>query len=127
MTGADRSLRASFRAVAIAGALLSVAVSLHAGPGAGVSAALGALFGLLNLYAYARIVGAVAVAPVEPGRAGNAGFVFGVLALGKILVLFGGIWLVLTRGLADAIPLVIGYGAMPIGIAIGAVVSDKTT
>jgi len=49
------------------------------------------------------------------GRRGGAAW--GVFALLKILVLFGGIWFLLTRGLVDPIPLVVGYGVLPLGIA----------
>jgi hypothetical protein len=51
--------------------------------------------------------------------------VWGIFAVVKMLVLFGGMWLLMTNGLVAPIPLVVGYGALPIGIAIGSLVSDK--
>ena len=49
------------------------------------------------------------------GRRG--GVAWGVFAVLKILVLFGGIWLLLTRQMVDPMPLVVGYGVLPLGIA----------
>jgi hypothetical protein len=122
----DAALTTSFVAVAVAGGGLAVALSLYRGE---------ALIALSNLYVLSRIVRAVTLAAGAAGeeadaeaarRARSAGFAWGVLALGKIMLLFGGIWVLMTRHLIDPIPMVVGYGSLPIGIAIGAVVSDKT-
>lgn len=48
------------------------------------------------------------------GRRG--GIAWGIFASIKIVVLFGGIWLLLTRKLVDPMPLVVGYGVLPLGI-----------
>ena len=49
------------------------------------------------------------------GRRGAAAWgLFGVL---KLVVLFGGIYVLLTKGLIDPMPLVVGYGVLPLGIA----------
>jgi hypothetical protein len=56
------------------------------------------------------------------GRRGGAAW--GAFALFKILFLFGGIYLLLTRGLVDPIPLVVGYGVLPLGIAASTAVSS---
>jgi hypothetical protein len=58
--------------------------------------------------------GAADAASKKHGRHGGAAW--GVFALLKILVLFGGIGLLLMRGWVQAIPLVIGYGVLPLGI-----------
>lgn len=50
----------------------------------------------------------------QRGRRGGAAW--GVFAMLKILVLFGGIALLLRRGWVEAIPLVVGYGVLPLGI-----------
>ena len=57
----------------------------------------------------------------EGSRGGAA---WGLFALLKIFVLFGGVWLLLTRGLVDPIPLVVGYGVLPLGIAASTVVAS---
>ena len=49
------------------------------------------------------------------GKRGAAAWgLFGVL---KLVVLFGGIYVLLTKGLIDPMPLVVGYGVLPLGIA----------
>lgn len=58
----------------------------------------------------------------ERGRRGGAAW--GVFALLKILVLFGGIGLLLMRGWVEAIPLVIGYGVLPLGITASTVLAS---
>ncbi len=56
---------------------------------------------------------------VEAGKRGGAAW--GVFAVFKIVVLFGGIWILLTRGWVDPMPLAAGYGALPLGIFASAV------
>ena len=51
---------------------------------------------------------------VAQGKRGGAAW--GAFALVKIIVLFGGIWVLLTRGWVDPMPLVVGYGVLPLGI-----------
>lgn len=123
MRRADSRLVTSFEAVGVTGALLAAAAAGWFGQVAAVSVAMGALIALANLYVLSRIVAAVAAPYADAAK--NAGFVWGVIALGKILVLFGGIWWLMARHMVDPLPLVAGYGSLPIGIAIGAVVSDK--
>jgi len=67
--------------------------------------------------------------PAEPpidhaaeGKRGGAGW--GLFALLKMVLLFGGIWVLLTRHLVDPIPLVIGYGVLPVAIAISGVLTS---
>lgn len=54
------------------------------------------------------------------GRGRRGGAVWGVLAAIKMLLLFGGIWILLTRHVVDPMPLLVGYGAMPLGIVVSA-------
>ncbi len=56
----------------------------------------------------------------DAGRRG--GVAWGVFALLKIFLLFGGIWILLTKKLVDPIPLVVGYGVLPLGIAASSLV-----
>ena len=63
--------------------------------------------------------------PIDPaaeGKRGGAGW--GLFALLKMVLLFGGIWVLLTRHLVDPIPLVIGYGVLPVAIAISGVLTS---
>jgi hypothetical protein len=58
--------------------------------------------------------------PEEIDHAGDGkrgGAAWGAFGIVKIAVLFGGIYLLLTRGMVDPMPLVVGYGVLPLGIA----------
>ena len=59
---------------------------------------------------------------VAEGKRGGAAW--GAFAVVKILVLFGGIWILLTRGLVDPISLVVGYGVLPLGIVASSLFSS---
>lgn len=41
-----------------------------------------------------------------------------LLGVVKMLVLFGGIWALMTRELVDPIGLVVGYGCLPLGVSL---------
>lgn len=56
-----------------------------------------------------------AVDHAAEGKRGGAAW--GAFGLAKIVFLFGGIYVLLTRGLVDPMPLVVGYGVLPLGIA----------
>lgn len=47
----------------------------------------------------------------------RGGALWSIFAVVKIFVLFGGLWLLLTKRMVDPIPLVVGYGVLPLGIA----------
>jgi hypothetical protein len=122
--GGDRSFRRVFVVVAVAGLLLGGGAYALRGERIALSALVGTLLGLSNLYILARIVAVIAV-PHEDAKS-NGASTWGIIALGKLMALTGIMWLLMTRHLVDPIGLVVGYGALPIGIAIGGVVSDKT-
>jgi hypothetical protein len=105
-----RDLRRAIRWVAIAGAVLALPMGLFAGIHAGFSTAVGALVACVNLYVLGRSVGAMI------GRGSPAWRFVSVL---KMIALFGGVWLLLTTGIVDPIPLVVGLGALPLGLAAG--------
>lgn len=129
-------------AAAVIGAILSLAALGIYGPRTAWSVALGAAIAVANLVTLRAIIRAIIRPPEEselsePGPEDAAdpekpeakpardhaaegkrgGAAWGVFALLKIFVLFGGIWFLLTRGLVDPIPLVVGYGVLPLGIA----------
>jgi hypothetical protein len=63
--------------------------------------------------------------PIDHAQEGKrGGAAWGAFALVKILVLFGGIYLLLTRGLVDPIGLVVGYGVLPLGIAASSMINS---
>jgi hypothetical protein len=123
----DPRLTAALVAVAVCGALLCVGSVFTHGPKVAGSVAAGAAIAASNLYVLSRIVRAL-IGGDQAGEGRGAGMgagAWGVLALGKMLVLFGGIWLLMTSGRVDPIGLLVGYGSLPIGIAFGSIVSDR--
>lgn len=143
--------RTAIRAAIALGVVLALGGSLLFDARIGRSVAVGATIGVLNLVAMRAIIRSLLRAPVEsesdaegggndaeagapapPSEAsptaadegpGKGGAAWGVFALFKMLILFGGIWILLTKELVDPIALVVGYGVLPMGIALGAVLS----
>jgi dipeptide/tripeptide permease len=123
------------KAAAILGAIFTVAAAGLYGARAALSVAVGAGIAVANLLMLRAIIRALIRGPEEPpkdsagdepdekssqdhaeiGRRG--GVAWAVFAVLKIFLLFGGVWILLTRGLVAPIPLVVGYGVLPLGIA----------
>jgi hypothetical protein len=95
-------------------ALIGVAMVLVAvfvgGGRAAFSVFVGAATGVLNL-----VVIGVLVRKLISGRS----LPWGVVSFVKLVVLFGGLFLLLKTGVVQILPLVIGYGALPLGITLG--------
>ena len=115
------ALRAIFVAVATVGIVLAAATVPLAGVGAATSVAIGALIAIGNLWALKSIV-AVLVDAAAGSRATSG---LGFFLVPKVIALFGVVWLLLARHLVSAGPLALGYAALPIGVAIGALVCKK--
>jgi hypothetical protein len=120
----DRRLVSAMVAVGLSGAAMAITAAFLWGNRMAISVSTGATIAASNLYVLARIVHALLDGNRDGSGGSNAGG-WGVIAVTKMFFLFGGIWWVMTRGLVDPIGLVVGYGSLPIGIAIGAIVSDK--
>ena len=118
----DAALRRTFASVLAAGIVLTALGAALRGRSAAVSVGVGTVLAVANLYVLARVVHALAV----PAPRANAGAAWAVITVGKIMLLFGLAWGLMTWRMADPIPLVVGYGALPIGIAFAAIVSEKT-
>ena len=116
-------MRTALVGVAAFGAIFAVGAGAGWGLRAATSVIVGALVALANLYGLARILGALVGTRAEGSS--DSGL-WGLLAFFKVLALFGGVWLLLSSRFVDGIPLVVGWGALPMGIAVSALVSDKT-
>lgn len=113
-------VRVAIATVCACGAVVSLVATALWSARAGLSTAVGAALAASNLWLLARIVGVVA-RPDRPRRAA----MWQVLSLGKMLGLIVLAWLLLRSGLAQPLPLGLGYGALPVGIALGSVLSDR--
>jgi hypothetical protein len=104
----DNALGRTLWAVAVVGGTASAVAALVAGarPMAGV--AVGAAVALANLWVIARLV--------RGFLSGTAKAPWGFVAVTKFSLLIVGLWLLLRAGIVDLLPLVIGYGALPLGI-----------
>lgn len=140
--GPDSAKIAAVAAGAIGAALTLGALAIFGGKTA-LSVGVGALIAVANLVTLSAIIRAMlqpaeaagteeevatVAGPGEDARADvqpapnhvaqgtRGGAAWGAFALVKIIVLFGGIWVLLTRGWVDPMPLVVGYGVLPLGI-----------
>ena len=105
----DASQRASLWAVAGTGAALAVAALLLVGLHSALGVAVGGGLATLNLWAIGLIVGRLFSdhAKVAP---------WALFAVVKVAVLFGAVYLLVFSGFVDILAVVVGYGALPLGV-----------
>lgn len=111
---------AVIKAIAIVGVIAAVTVGYFAGRGAGASTAYGATVGLFNLVLLGRMVRAFL-------SRGGASMPWVVAALTKLAVLLLAMYLPVRAGLVQVMPFVIGFGALPLGIVLGQLLSVPPT
>ncbi len=136
----DDTARAA-KAAGVLGGILTVLAFAFYGWKPGASVFVGAAIAVANLLTMRAIIRSVLQAPPkeedEPGEEGDTrtsqehkaagrrgGVAWGVFAVLKIVILFGGVWFLLTKQLVDPIPLVVGYGVLPLGIAASSLFSS---
>ncbi len=122
-SGADPRLRVYLRAVGWTGGVMALAALAFFGVGTALSVAVGAGIAFANLWALARIVGALLPSTAEGAQRGKGAWA--LVALLKMFGLVAAVWLLMRHGVVSALPLLAGFGALPIGIAIGSLVSDR--
>ncbi len=105
----ESGVRPALWAIASCGAALTLASPFVLGGRAIVGVALGAGVAALNLWALARIVSAFMNGAGLPWVLLSALKLFGLLAL---------VALALAFGITTAVPLAVGYSAMPLGIVL---------
>ena len=115
-THEDNSLRAALWAVALSGAVLTLAAPFVLGKSGVVGVALGSLIAALNLWALARVVRALM---------NGAGLPWVLLGGAKLFMLLALVAVILKLEIAGLIPLAIGYGALPIGIVFSQLGSGR--
>jgi hypothetical protein len=125
----DRRLVVSVVAVGLCGAALATGALVSFGPATCVSVATGAAIATANLWALAYTV--VALLPQRQSgphcedHEGRTPFAWVLAGLLKTFCLVVLVWVLMRYGLVSPVPLLVGFGALPIGIAIGSVVSDR--
>lgn len=129
---AQNAIRRTLTFVAVIGGLLAVGSIYMKDARVTASVFIGAGVALLNLWVLSKIV--TSMMPVEEkestateadegntegDKAGSSGW--GLLAVIKILALFGGAFVLWKSGIALPLPTLLGYGALPIGIVLSSV------
>src|SRR5262245_28888108 len=111
-------MRAAVIAVFASGLALSIGALALFGARAAFGVALGGAIATANLAVFARLGDAFIA------RKGNTA-PWALVALLKLVVLFGGIWLILKSEVVSGLSLAVGYGALPIGITLGSLLGPK--
>ena len=120
----DAAMRRAILAVGITGALGTLVAFLLAGSTVAFSVAMGGGIATANLWALARIIAALLPGSEQAARSqSRAGWALvGMLKMVGLIVV---VWLLMRHGVVSALPMMLGLGALPIGIAIGSLVSDR--
>jgi hypothetical protein len=116
----DASMRAAIVAVLVFGLFFSVVGFAVMGARVGLGVLLGGAVATVNLLVFAR------VGQAFMDRKGTAA-PWGAVAVLKLVLLFGGVWLVLESGLVSALSLAAGYAALPFGITFASLFGPKPT
>ncbi len=82
---------------------------------------MGAGIALLNLWALRGIVRVLVISASQTEKSGALGFFLAPKLLALLLL----VWLLLARHVVSAAPFALGFAALPIGVAIGALVCEK--
>jgi hypothetical protein len=130
----DARLRSAIVAVVLCGAALTLGARIWVGSRAALSVAVGAALAALNLWALARIVSALLPEGESAARTNGASAPdaapagqWALLAMLKMLALFAVVWLLMRYEIVSPLAMLVGFGALPVGIAIGSLVSDRNT
>lgn len=114
----DASMRATIGAVCVFGLCFAVIGFAFAGIRVGFGVLVGGAVATVNLLVFAR------VGQAFMDRKGNTA-PWGVVAVLKLLMLFGGVWLILKSGLISGLSLAAGYAALPFGITFASLFGPK--
>jgi hypothetical protein len=120
----DGRLRRCILGVAAAGGTLALGAMAVFGAAAAFSVAVGAGIATGNLWILGRVVTALLPTGAAGARAqSRAGWalVAGLKMVGLIAV----VWLLMRHAVVSPLAMLVGFGALPIGIAIGSLVSDR--
>jgi hypothetical protein len=109
-TGETDGIGGALRAVVLVGIAASVAAVALVGPRVALGVGIGAAAAAANLWVLTRVV--------RGFLSGANGLPWGVIALVKMTFLFGGLYLLVKSGVAGVMPLVLGFGALPVGIVL---------
>jgi hypothetical protein len=114
----DASMRAAIVAVFAFALCFAVIGFVFMGVQTGFGVLAGGAVATVNLLVFARVGQAFI------HREGNAA-PWGVVAALKLLLLFGGVWIILKSGVVSALSLAAGYAALPFGVTFASLLGPK--
>lgn len=114
----DATMRAALLSVLTAGLAIAVGTAAFLGWRFGLGALLGGALATANLAVFARL------GDVFLGGKGKA-TPWGIIAMLKLVFLFGGVWLILKSEVVSGLSLAAGYAALPLGITLGSLFGPK--
>jgi hypothetical protein len=109
----DPALGSSVKATAVAAIVLAIGVAVMQGPWFAIGTLIGGMLAVANLVLFIRIVETF-VAQTQGGKAVPWALLWALKLAGLFLCVF----VILRRGDVNALAFVIGYGSLPIGIAV---------
>lgn len=124
----DPRTRTALASVGAFGVMFAITGAIAFTPRTGASILVGTVIAMLNLYGLAKILGAFLGGRVDEaeGKGDSGSGIYGLFAFVKVFVLFGGVWLLMSAHLVDPVPMVVGWASLPVGIAVGSLLSDKS-
>ncbi|MGH7438910.1 MAG: hypothetical protein ACRENE_24755 [Polyangiaceae bacterium] len=128
----DARMKSSIAFVGASGVALGAVAAVFEGPAAAGAVVIGAALATANLWVLARVVAGLLppepadgeshpASPPDPRESRAWASLATIKTVGLLLVA----WMILRYRVAAPLPLLVGFGALPIGIAIAAVVSDR--
>jgi hypothetical protein len=113
-----QAMRGAVIAVAVSGAAFALLGFALFDARVGLGVALGGALATANLAVFARLGEAFL------GQRGNAA-PWALVAVVKLVFLFGGVWVILKNDFVPGLALAAGYGALPVGITLGFLFGPK--
>lgn len=114
----DKTLQAAVRTVAATAGVVTIGAMIIAGLRFGLGVAAGGIIAVVNLIVLARIVQAFL------GKKGNTA-PWAIIAVLKLFLLLGGVWLILKSGVVSGLALVVGYMSLPVGAVVASLFGPK--
>lgn len=118
-TGAiDAGMRAALYGVIGSAIVLSLGALGLFGARSALGVAIGGAIAPLNLWVFAQVGDAFL------SRRGKTA-PWAAIAMVKLVLLLGGVWLILRSGIASGLQIIVGYASLPIGVTIGSLFGPK--
>lgn len=114
----DPAMRSAVMCVAICAGILGIGALLLYGFREALGVLIGGAIATANLVVFARLGRAL----LDPKAAKGVWFLIAML---KVVVLFGGVWLLMKHDVVSGLALAVGYGSLPLGITIGTLAAPK--